>query len=83
MPLRQGLPHRLDPAAVRGHGAVAGHHRFGEVAWQGLGWELWRVAQLGEVLIKKVVDAGAAAHHHHYRGGDGEKNEEGENALHS
>ena len=82
-PCRKRLPHPLDPAAVRGHGAVAGHDRFGEVAWQGLGWELWRVAQLVEVLIKKVVDAGAAAHHHHYGGGDGEKNEEGENALHS
>ena len=76
-------PHRLDAAAVRGHGAVARDDRGGGGAWQGLGWELRRVAQLVEVLIKKVVDAGATTHHDNHGGGDGEENEEGENALHA
>ena len=68
---------------MRGHGPVPGDDRFGGGAWQGLGWELWRVAQLVEVLIKKVVDARAATHHDYHGGGDGEENEEGENALHA
>ena len=68
---------------MRRHGAVARDDGGGGGARQGLGWELRRVAQLVEVLIKKVVDASAAAHHNHHRGGDGEENEEGENALHA